>query len=72
MGIAREYIVLFEPEDEGWTASVPDLPGCFSDGLTFEDATSSIQEAIRLWLESAKASGWTIPEPKARAQKFAV
>ena len=68
----REYVAMFEPEGEGWTASVPDLPGCFSDGATFEEASASIQEAIKLWLESAKSSGWPIPEPKARAQKFAV
>lgn len=48
-----EYNIVFTPEDEGgYSAYVPDLPGCVSQGDTFEEAKSNIKEAIQLYLES--------------------
>jgi predicted RNase H-like HicB family nuclease len=67
-----EYWVVFEPDDGGWTASVPDLPGCFSDADTLEQAEAQIQEAIRLWIETAKASGFPVPPPQAESKRIAV
>lgn len=47
-----EYNVMFQKEDEGgYSAWVPTLPGCVSQGETFEETTSNIQEAIELYLE---------------------
>jgi len=44
--------VILEPsEDGGFTASVPSLPGCISEGDTREDALRNIREAIELYLE---------------------
>jgi predicted RNase H-like HicB family nuclease len=44
--------VLFEPSDEGgYTAFVPALPGCISEGDTLEEARQNIREAIELYLE---------------------
>lgn len=44
--------VVLEPSDEGgYTAYVPSLPGCFSEGDTREQALSNIKEAIDLYLE---------------------
>jgi predicted RNase H-like HicB family nuclease len=44
--------VVFEPSDEGgFTAYVPALPGCISEGDTPEEARANIREAILLWLE---------------------
>ena len=44
--------VVLEPSDEGgFTAIVPALPGCISEGDTFEDAMQNIREAIELYLE---------------------
>jgi predicted RNase H-like HicB family nuclease len=46
--------VILEPSDEGgFTAHVPALPGCISEGETIEDALANICEAIELYLESA-------------------
>jgi predicted RNase H-like HicB family nuclease len=43
--------ILLEPsEDGGFTASVPSLPGCVSEGDTREEALSNIREAIELYL----------------------
>ena len=47
--------VLFEEEkDGGFSVSVPSLPGCFSQGDTFEKALKNIREAISLYLEDEK------------------
>ena len=44
--------MVLEPSEEGgYTAIVPSLPGCISEGETREDALTSIQEAIQLYLE---------------------
>ena len=44
--------VVLEPSDEGgYTAIVPALPGCISEGVSKEDALRNIREAIDLYLE---------------------
>jgi len=44
--------VYLEPsEDGGYTAIVPSLPGCISEGETKEEALKNIREAIELYLE---------------------
>lgn len=44
--------IVFEPSDEGgFTALVPELPGCISEGDTLEEAQRNIEEVIALYLE---------------------
>ena len=43
-------VVFHEEEDGGYSASVPSLPGCFSQGDNFEEARKNITEAIDLFL----------------------
>lgn len=44
--------VILEPSDEnGYTAYVPSLPGCISEGDTKEEVLANIREAIELYLE---------------------
>jgi len=44
--------IVLEPSDEGgFTAFVPTLPGCISEGESKEDAVKNIREAIDLYLE---------------------
>lgn len=68
----EKYIVVIEPDDSGWVASVPDLPGCFSDAPSIEEAESRIREAISLWIETAVAKGWPVPPPRAQVFRIAV
>ncbi len=42
-----EIVIEKEPEDEGYYAYSPTLPGCFSNGLTIEEAKRNIREAIQ-------------------------
>jgi len=46
---------------------VPDLPGCTSGGPTIDEALRNAAEAVKLWMEDARAEGEKIP--KARAAK---
>ena len=58
-----KYTVVLIPEEEGgYSAEVPALPGCYSQGETKEEAISMVKEAIELYLESCKAHGEPIPE----------
>ena len=58
----KNFAVLFEQEkDGGYSVSVPTLPGCFSQGNTFEEALKNIQEAIDLYIEDEK-----LPEQPAK------
>jgi len=48
-----KFNIILEPSDEGgYTATVPALPGCISEGDSREEALSNIREAIELYLES--------------------
>jgi antitoxin HicB len=63
-----EYAVVIESlsEDDGggFLATVPDLPGCVSDGDSREEAARSVEDAIASWLEEARSVGRAIPEPR--------
>ena len=52
------YAVTIEPLSEidggGFVATVPDLPGCMSDGATPEKALANIIDAIAVWIEAAR------------------
>ena len=51
----NSYAVVFTPAEEGgYTATVPALPGCISEGDSFEEAKKNITEAIELYTEVAR------------------
>lgn len=58
-----KYDVIFEEQSvSGYTVTVPSLPGCISEGDTFEEAKENISDAIKLFLEDLAADGEEIPE----------
>lgn len=60
----RVVIEPLPPEDGGgYFATVPDLPGCMSDGESPEEAVHNVQDAIASWIEVASAAGRPIPLP---------
>jgi predicted RNase H-like HicB family nuclease len=42
-----------EPEAGGFSAEVPALPGCYTDGETLDEVRANLREAIEGWLASA-------------------
>ncbi len=58
-----KYTAVFEPEEKGgYSVTIPTLPGCISEGDTFEEALFNIKEAAELYLEDLKES--EIPKEK--------
>lgn len=60
--------VFWSDEDEGYIATVPDLPGCSAFGETMADAASEAADAIDAWLSAAEAAGNPIPAPTNHAE----
>ena len=64
MSNAMRYRVEFEGNDEvGYSAYLPELPGCVAAGETFEETKELIAEAVELHLELMEEEGLPIPEP---------
>ncbi len=49
--MATKYTVILEESDEGFSVSVPGLPGCHSQGATEQEALENIADAIHEYLE---------------------
>ena len=61
-------ILPLSAEDGGvFTAVVPALPGCRSDGETPQDALANAYDAITCWMEAAEETGRSIPQPRPMA-----
>lgn len=53
-----KWKIALEKDEDGWyTATVPSLPGCISQGKTRNEALKNIREAIELHLESLAEEG---------------
>jgi predicted RNase H-like HicB family nuclease len=62
----KEYAVVFEKTETGWSAYAPDLPGLGVAGTTFEETEQLIREGIAFHIEGLRADGEPIPEPTTR------
>jgi predicted RNase H-like HicB family nuclease len=49
------YKIALLKTDEGYSVSVPGLPGCWSQGATEEEALKNIQDAIQGYLATRDA-----------------
>lgn len=57
------YTIVLEPAEEGgYNVMVPALPGCVTEGETYEEALAMAEDAITLWLETLVKNGEAIPE----------
>jgi predicted RNase H-like HicB family nuclease len=61
-----EVIIYWSDEDNVFVAEVPELPGCSAHGSTQVAALASAQEAIHLWIETAREFGDLVPQTKGR------
>ena len=62
--MSRRYTIVLQPEPEegGYSVSVPALPGCFTQGETLEQCVERAKEAIALYIETLEDAGEAIPE----------
>ena len=61
-----EVIISWSAEDSAFIAEAPELPGCMAHGGTQQAALEQLNEAVALWLETAREFGDPIPEPKGK------
>jgi len=58
-----KYAVFIAPTRTGYSAHVPDLPGCIAAGRTRDETLELMQSAIEMHLSAMRQDGDAIPEP---------
>ena len=59
-----QLLMYWSEEDQVFIVEVPELPGCIAHGDTQISALNNSQEAIQLWIDTAKEFGDPIPQPQ--------
>ena len=57
-------VIYWSAADQTYVAEVPELPGCMAHGGTQEVALTNANEAVQLWIDTAKEFGDPVPDPK--------
>jgi predicted RNase H-like HicB family nuclease len=57
-------VIEWDPRDEIFVVSVPELPGCITHGSTYEEAIAQGRDAIEGWVEIARQRDEQLPEPR--------
>ena len=66
-----ETIIYWSKDDQVFIAEVPELPGCLAHGGTPQDALANAQEAMALWIRTAREFGDPVPEPRDHRLSYA-
>ncbi|MEX2426074.1 MAG: type II toxin-antitoxin system HicB family antitoxin [Thermomicrobiaceae bacterium] len=61
-----EVVIYWSRTDECFVAQMPELPGCMADGETPQGALEKIQMVANEWIETARETGRSVPEPAGR------
>jgi predicted RNase H-like HicB family nuclease len=56
-----EYLIVYEPGEDNWSAYAPDLPGCVTTGANRAETEANMREAISLHLGALRRSGQEAP-----------
>jgi len=63
-----DYAVIYEKSDNGYSAYVPDLPGCVAAGETRAEVARLIRGAIEMHLDGMREGGDPVPPPTTWAE----
>ncbi|MCY4057444.1 MAG: type II toxin-antitoxin system HicB family antitoxin [Gammaproteobacteria bacterium] len=66
-----EIILYWSNEDAAFVAEVPELPGCLAHGNSQTEALENVNEAMELWIDTAREFGDAIPQPKGERLMYA-
>jgi len=66
----KKYLVIFEKTKTGYSAYVPDLPGCVAGASTKEETEKLIFEGIKFHLDGLKQDGLPIPGSNSEAENL--
>ncbi len=67
-----KYTVFIEPTETGFSAYVPDLPGCVAAASTLDETRELIKEAIEFHIEGMRMNGEPVPEPTRLVEQIEV
>lgn len=67
-----KYAVVYEKTSTGYSAYVPDLPGCVAAGSTIEETAQLMRGAIKLHLKAMREDGDPLPEPTTHVEYIAL
>lgn len=67
-----DFAIIIEKTGTGYSAYVPDLPGCVAAGETLDETRKLMHEAINLHLELMRERGEEIPRPTSIAETVRV
>lgn len=59
-----EIIIYWDGDDKIFVAEAPEFTGCLAHGKTKAEALKNVNQAVELWLETARGFGDEIPEPR--------
>ena len=68
----NKYTVFLEPTATGYSAHVPDLPGCVAAASTLEATRQLIREAIEFHIEGMRTNGEVVPKPTHHIEQIEV
>lgn len=61
------YLIIIEPTTTGFSAYLPDVPGCVATGRTRDQVEANMRSAIEAHLEELKEDGTPVPPPSSIA-----
>jgi len=66
------YTIFFEPTSTGYSAHVPNLPGCVAAASTLEETRELMREAIEYHIEGMRMHGDAVPAPTPHVEEIEV
>ncbi len=67
-----DYTVIYEETPTGFSAYLPDLPGCVAAGATRREVERLIRSAVEMHLEGMRDDGEPLPSPSTWADTVTV
>lgn len=58
-----QIVISWSEQDKVFVAAAPELAGCMAHGETQAEAVKNLEDAVDLWIKTAKEFGDEIPEP---------
>ena len=68
----KKFLIIIETTSTGFSAYVPDLPGCVATGSTKAEVEQNIYEAIQFHIDGMKEEGLEIPESRSEAETLLI
>ena len=64
--IRYEIIIYWSKDDQAFIAEVPELPGCASDGASYQESLANAEVVVAELIETVRELGRPTPEPRGK------